>query len=369
MSFLRALAKAAPICFAELANAETTNYGSFVHSSDLPSVLFLTGEIEPNDSFELRRAMREQEVDLVVPASPGGDLYEGLQIAAILHDKGIGTYLPAGASCESSCANIFLAGVSRLVVGELGVHQFYAGGDAAASNAPQDVTTAVVQYTTADIIGIMNQFETPPFVYEKMFGTTNIYYFSASEKPRLNRGIEDEIYLSIISEVDDFLKLSPQILQRPQSSSDLPVLSASTDEEKETVQDQPGGMEEIALALLASVNADWSLPNDPALTAIERYYAAYVDFYGNVLPRSAVMSDKQKFADRWPIRQYRVDPNSIEIGCNDDGCVIESIIEWSAKSVKRGAQASGASTWSLVLIRENGALKIAKEMGRTLRRD
>ena len=114
-----------------LVSAEVTNYGGFVHDSGLPNVLFLTGKIDQNDSFELRRAMRNQAVALVVTASPGGNLYEGLQIAAILHDNGIGTYVPADASCESSCANVFLGGSNRLVVGELGVHQFYSSGSGA----------------------------------------------------------------------------------------------------------------------------------------------------------------------------------------------------------------------------------------------
>ena len=120
MSFLRNLVIVAPITLGGLASAETVQYGSLRHYSDVPSVLFLTGEIKVNDSFELRRAMRDQTIDLVVMASPGGNLYEGLQIAAILHDNGIGTYVPQGASCESSCANILLGGFHRLVVGELG---------------------------------------------------------------------------------------------------------------------------------------------------------------------------------------------------------------------------------------------------------
>ena len=84
MSFLRNLVVVATITLGGLASAETVQYGSLRHYSDVPSVLFLTGEIKVNDSFELRRAMRDQTIDLVVMASPGGNLYEGLQIAAII---------------------------------------------------------------------------------------------------------------------------------------------------------------------------------------------------------------------------------------------------------------------------------------------
>ena len=57
--------------------------------------------------------------------SAGGNLYEGLQMGAILRDKGIATYVPQNVSCESSCANMFFGGAKRKAKGKLGVHQFY----------------------------------------------------------------------------------------------------------------------------------------------------------------------------------------------------------------------------------------------------
>jgi hypothetical protein len=227
MSFFRHFALLVSITFAGMAAAETVEYGSLRHHSDIPGVLFLTGEIKGNDSFELRRAMRDQTIDLVVTASPGGNLYEGLQIAAILHDNELGTYVPEGASCESSCANIFLGGYRRLVVGELGVHQFFSDGPEADSAVRKDLTTATTQYTTAEIIGIMNQFETPPFVFEKMFGTMDIYYFKASEKPRLNVGVEDAAFTDRIAEVDAFLVTNPAVLKRAAVRPSFDVAAAA----------------------------------------------------------------------------------------------------------------------------------------------
>jgi len=369
MALLRSFAKIFLTCLAGGASAETKGYGSFLHNSDLPRVLFLTGTIEENDSFELRRAMRDQVIDLVIPASPGGNLYEGLQIAAILHDNDIGTYVPSDASCESSCANIFLGGASRLVVGELGVHQFYSGAQGAGSAAPQDVTTAVAQYTTSDIIGIMNQFDTPPFVYEKMFGTTDIYYFTASEKPRLNRGVEEQVFSDRISEVDAFLEIAPQMLVRQNNPDFNTHVAAAPNKGAPVLPEPPQSMEKDAFTLLASINADWSLPNDQALPRIASYYAQSIDFYGSKLSRSAVLLEKQTFAERWPIRDYRIDPNSISIKCSRQGCVVESVIVWSAASLERAAQASGMSTWLLVLVLNEGTLQIANETGKTLKRD
>lgn len=193
---------------------EETSYGSYRHHSKIPNVLFLVSEIENGDSFELRRAMRDHQINLVVAASPGGSVYEGLQMASILHDKGVGTYIPENASCESSCANVFLGGRKRMVVGELGVHQFYSGAEDAQSQGRKDVITTVTQYTTSDIIGILNEFGTPPFVYEKMFRTKDIYYFTGAEKQRLSLKVSDEEFVDHIIEVDDFLTSMPGVLER-----------------------------------------------------------------------------------------------------------------------------------------------------------
>lgn len=213
---LRALvAFLATILITQFADAGTSGYGSMSHNERLPKVLFLLGQIKSGDSFELRRAMRDYEIELLVTASPGGNLYEGLQIASIVHDKGVSTYIPEGASCESSCANIFLGGQHRLVLGEVGVHQFYPSGDNAETQSRNDVTTSATQYTTSEIIGIMNEFGTPPFVYEKMFGTDEIYYFRGAEKQKLSRGGDDEEFLDLLSEVDDFLALNANALIRP----------------------------------------------------------------------------------------------------------------------------------------------------------
>lgn len=221
LKVIRALAASLVLALAGPAAAERTEYSSLWSHSDLPGVLFLTGEIKSGDSFELRRAMRDQKVRLVVTSSPGGSLYEGLQMAAILHDNEIGTFVPEGASCESSCANIFLGGFKRLAVGDVGVHQFYSAGPDADRGVTTGVASAVTQYTTSDIIGIMNQFDTPPFVYEKMFGTTDIYYFKATEKSRLNRNVDDPDFTEHLDAADFFLSANTDILKRPVEPSVL----------------------------------------------------------------------------------------------------------------------------------------------------
>lgn len=368
MTSLRNLVMAVSTVSASPVLAETSSYGSFQHHSDLPGVLLLTSEIRQNDSFELRRAMRDQSIDLVVTASPGGSLYEGLQIAAILHDNEIGTYVPEGASCESACAIVLLDGLRRHVVGELGVHQFYSGGPDADGAVRKDIATAATQYTAADIIDIMNQFDTPPFVYEKMFGTTDIYCFKASEKLLLNRSDEDIAIADRVAEVEAFLAKTPTVLDRNPVPPDPATLIEAPAAVTASAPPPSLTMEEASATILASINADWSLPNEQALPRLSAYYAPFVDFYGNPFINAQVMTEKETFASRWPARSYHVEAGSVEVKCSSEGCVVDSVIAWVAASPEQGAKASGRSSWPLWLAAMDGRLMIVRENGATQQR-
>lgn len=348
--------------------ADTIAYGAFLHDTIAPNALFLVGEISPSESFELRRAMRDHAIQLVVTASPGGNLYEGLQIAAIIQDNGIGTFVPATASCESSCANVFLGGKNRLVEGELGVHQFFSGSETANEAAPQSVTTAVAQYTTADIIGIMNEFSTPAFVYEKMFGSSEIYYFRESEKNELNLDVFNADFLAYVDNARKAIQSSPELLIRPHtnsvSSSNLisePVLTPQLPAQPE--------QEEAAIRFIASYMAEWSLPNEVALSRISNYYADKVNFYGNQLTQIEVLQEKLTFADRWPLRNYEVDPSTLRVSCSNGRCDIQSVIFWSATSPERGKEASGMSTWNVILEDIGAGYRVVSESGETIKRN
>ena len=236
----------ASISFPSIVSAQVTEYGSFRFDGRLPNVLFLVGEIDTGDSFEMRRAMRDHDIRLVVTASGGGNLYEGLQLASILDDKGIATYLPAGVGCESSCANVFFGGVVRRADGELGVHQFYSGPEDATAPERKDITAAETQYTTADIIGIMNSLETPPFVYEKMFSTSGIYYFSDREKEMLARGGEVAGITGLMADVDGFLVESPGIIERPRPEPPTEPQVAATSPSVAPREATPAPLKEIS---------------------------------------------------------------------------------------------------------------------------
>ncbi len=341
--------------------SDGTAYGNFLRFNEAPEILFLVAPIEEGDFFELRKAMRDQPTKLIVTHSPGGSVYEALQLATAIHDNELATFIPPDAQCFSACAYVYFGGTKRAAEGELGVHQFFAGKEASGDQVDLNIGLRTAQYTTSEIIGFLNEFGTPPFVYEKMFSTESMYYFTIEERQRLALEAEDDEFSELKKvAAATFARIKAELPQsQPTSEGQTPTTPSTFF----------SALEKKALGLLVGINADWSQPNDHAFRRLPNYYAATVDFYGNMLPNLEVMQEKLTFAQRWPIRKYRVDPKSVEISCTADGCIVESVIDWTAASPERGAHSAGRSTWNLVLVNVGGDMKIRAENGKVLTRN
>lgn len=135
------------------------------------------------------------DIDIVVLASDGGSVWEGLNMAGIIHDKGIATYvpeLPEKLGCYSACSFMFFGGKIRQADGILAVHQAGAyGSERDKANAKVSETQQNTQFTVSEIIGFLNEFETPPWVFEKMFRSREFYFFDEDEKDRLAARTEE----------------------------------------------------------------------------------------------------------------------------------------------------------------------------------
>ena len=170
-------------------------YGGFIHTDRLPNTLFFFSDIRKDDSFEFRKALRVHDIELIVLSSPGGSVIEGLQTAGIIHDKNLKTYIPkqslyGSGNCASACSFMFFAGKTRSAEGNLGVHQFYSGK--ASDEAEIGATQKKAQFTVSEIIGFLNEFETPPWVFERMFQQKEMYYFKESELLQLETEVSEE---------------------------------------------------------------------------------------------------------------------------------------------------------------------------------
>ena len=139
-----------------------------MHSEKVPNALFFFNDIKKNDGFELRKAIRNHNIEMLVLSSKGGSVWEGLNMAGIIYDKQLITYVPklgfeGEGTCASACAYMFFGGSTRIADGKLGVHQFYSGS--ASESAKIGPIQKEAQYTVSEIIGFLNEFKTPPFVY------------------------------------------------------------------------------------------------------------------------------------------------------------------------------------------------------------
>ena len=183
------------------------NYGKAFYTPLTPNVLFFIGEIEDGDERGLRRALRSNDINTIVLVSPGGLIYTGLELANIIYDNNLTSYIPAGQTCASSCSFMFFAGSSKIAHGRLGVHQFYVDDDQkkVAIGKAQRGT----QYTVADIIQTLTDFGTPASVFPKMFSTRGMYYFSEEEKDSFSNSnaIESDTVTKINQVLVYFTKL------------------------------------------------------------------------------------------------------------------------------------------------------------------
>ena len=82
------------------------------------STIYLDGEITADDAQRFndiaQRVTKDHpKVVMVVLSGPGGNLIAGLAIGTIIHEHGWLTFVDGGATCESVCGYIWLAGTQR----------------------------------------------------------------------------------------------------------------------------------------------------------------------------------------------------------------------------------------------------------------
>lgn len=95
-----------------------------------PDRLLATGTIEPGTADEFRRAVQKwgDKVRTLSLHSPGGHVPDALEMAELIHARGMRTQVADDAYCASSCPLVFAAGIDRIAGAKawIGVHQVYA---------------------------------------------------------------------------------------------------------------------------------------------------------------------------------------------------------------------------------------------------
>jgi hypothetical protein len=95
-------------------------------------------------------------------------------------------------------------------------------------------------------------------------------------------------------------------------------------------------------------------------------YAPEVTYYGSVKDKQTILTDKRKFMERWPQRNYQIRDGSVSVQCEgaSSTCGVTGIIDWEVSSPARKANSNGSVTFSynlnmasaILIVEENSTL-------------
>ena len=242
-------------------------YGSFLHTEKVPNALFFFSEIKDEDSFELRKALRDHDVEIMVLSSEGGSVFEGLQMSGIINDKGLSTYIPGESpfgegNCASACSYMFFAGNTRLADGKLGVHQFASAKPDEKAEIGEIQSNA--QFVVSEIAGFLGEYDVPAFVYSKMFQSTDMYYFKRSEMREIERS-QKEISRKDLNKIEEFIEAFKAELKKIAEDDAEPKLSSDT---LPKTTEEPS-LQEIS-AILPELSGTWYFDASESSPASQR---------------------------------------------------------------------------------------------------
>jgi len=139
-------------------------------------VVVLSGGIDADSPDDFKKALTAAgNAKTVVLRSSGGVVVSALDIAAIIKQRQLVTFIEERQSCASACSIIFFAGEQRVALGKLGVHQM---------SAPGGGSLAGLQFVLADVLSAFDAFDVDDRVMQKMLRTPakDMYYFTTEEK-------------------------------------------------------------------------------------------------------------------------------------------------------------------------------------------
>ena len=149
-------------------------------------IVILTGDIKAEEFDEILAEIKLNKPTQMILDSYGGNDHSARRLAKHIHDNDISTYVSGVSICESACALIFLAGKKRLCEGVLGVHQAVLPKDIGNEDIDLNFAMKYIQEDIGNLIELLNDFDTPPFVYPHMLKTFGMYHFSKEEIAQIN---------------------------------------------------------------------------------------------------------------------------------------------------------------------------------------
>lgn len=113
----------------------------------------------------------------------------------------------------------------------------------------------------------------------------------------------------------------------------------------------------------------WSARNNVALGASPGFYGQAIRFHGQDVSAPALLQEKRRFVQRWPVRNYRHRLSTMRVDCNASQiCTIRSLFDYSAASPRRSASSHGTGRLRLDVDFRGARPVILSEDSRVIRR-
>jgi hypothetical protein len=114
----------------------------------------------------------------------------------------------------------------------------------------------------------------------------------------------------------------------------------------------------------------WSASNRQALQTTPEFYGSRVLFHGKRMSFGQLLAEKRRFAQRWPDRDYRYRPETLNVRCSPgtNTCRVRSAFDFEAVNSKRDERSRGVGTHELVVSFAGERPVIISETSRVLSR-
>jgi hypothetical protein len=298
------------------------------------TLVMVEGDLELTDIESFRAKIAPLAKATVAFRSDGGSLLAGIRIGMMIRVKNFITVVPDQAQCASACAVAWLGGARRFMGtrSRVGFHAAYVQrAGATTESAPGNAVLGAY----LDQIGMPED----AIVYITQAAPSSMKWLTLDEAAQ--HGID--------------VALLPPV-ERPAPPAG-PNAVASEEEAP-----PPASLASRAIGAVSTLAARWSMPNAEILRTLDEFYGDEVVYHGKVLPRQAVLAEKQQFAERWPQRSYKIRPHSISVTCNaSDICRVQGVMDRELANPKTNTKSHDLTSFDYSLASSGDSFKIASE--------
>jgi len=143
------------------------------------------GPILLEEVDQILSQLEDKKPKLILLNSIGGNVLGALRFARYVRQNQMNTWIAENQTCASACALVFLAGIQRFSEGKLVVHQYLPPAEQGNEKIARDTAWISIQRIIGETITLLNSFGTPPFVFERIFTSPNLYEFTEAEMAEL----------------------------------------------------------------------------------------------------------------------------------------------------------------------------------------